>query len=172
MLIIIMGVTGAGKTTLGVQLARAYGATFHDADDYHSASAIAKMKNGEPLTDVDRASWLERLESIIVEMGSGGPRVLACSALRGVYRSRLRAAAKVAGIETLFVYLRVSPEVATSRLQDRRGHFMPASLVESQFATLEEPDEAIVLDGTAAPEVLVGEILTALKVRQGVRRGI
>jgi gluconokinase len=172
MLIIIMGVTGAGKTTVGMKLAKAFSATFYDADDYHSASAIEKMKSGEPLTDTDRASWLERLESLIAKMGSDSTEVLACSALRAVYRSRLRAAAKATGIETMFVHLRVSRKVATTRLQDRQGHFMPASLVESQFAILEEPDDAIILDGTSALEVQVGEIIAALKARQRVPRGV
>jgi gluconokinase len=166
MLIVIMGVAGAGKTKVGKLLAAAYGASFYDADDYHSPAAIAKMERGEPLTDADRAPWLERLAQLIASLGADRTAVLACSALRAAYRSRLRAAAESVGIETVFVLLHVSREVATARLQTRREHYMPASLVESQFATLEEPDEAIRVDAAAAPEVLVEEILAVLKSRQ------
>jgi len=166
MLIIVMGVTGAGKTTVGKRLATTCGAKFHDADDYHSAAAIEKMKSGKPLSDADRDAWLGRLESIIANMSRGdGTHVLACSALRTTYRSRLSAAAARAGIEPVFVYLRVSPEVAAARLRDRQEHFMPVSLVESQFATLEEPNDATVVDARAAPEVLVKQVLAALNVQ-------
>jgi gluconokinase len=165
MLIIVMGVTGAGKTTVGMRLATTCGAKFHDADDYHSAAAIEKMKSGEALTEADRGAWLGKLESLIAKMGGEGANVLACSALRVAYRSRLSAAAARAGIEPVFVYLGVSPEVAAGRLRDRQEHFMPVSLVESQFATLEEPNDATVVDARAAPEVLVKQVLAALNVQ-------
>lgn len=166
MLIVTMGVAGSGKTTVGQQLADACGAAFYDADQYHSPSAVAKMQAGEALTDSDREPWLERLAQLIVEIGHRDPMaVLACSALKTSYRARLRVAADGVGIEIVFVYLRILPEVARARLRQRHGHYMPASLVESQFATLEEPDDAVTLDATAAPEFLVEKIRAIFKNR-------
>ena len=131
-----MGVAGCGKSTLGKALADALRLPFHDADDYHPASNIAKMKSGLPLTDTDRWPWLETLSELL-----HSPVVLACSALKASYREKLSQQC-----DPTFVYLKISPETATERLRARPGHFMPSSLVESQFATLEPPASAIIID--------------------------
>lgn len=167
MLMVVMGVAGSGKTMIGQRLAEASGATFYDADDYHSAAAVAKMQAGQALTDRDRKPWLERLAKLIAEIGrSHSPALLACSALKESYRARLRKAAEAEGMEIVFVYLRVSRQIALSRLKQRRGHFMPVSLVDSQFATLEKPKDAIEVNANSRPELLVEEIRRALEERQ------
>lgn len=163
MVIVLMGVTGAGKTIVGRQLAASLGADFYDADDFHSSEAIAKMQAGIPLDDADRMPWLARLTKKIHEVEAARQTaVLACSALKQKYREQLRAAATSATVP--FVYLRITKEMAASRLRERRGHYMPPSLVESQFATLEEPTDAIEVDGQATPESLVVQIRRALKL--------
>ncbi|HJY87214.1 MAG TPA: gluconokinase [Candidatus Acidoferrales bacterium] len=172
MVIVIMGVAGAGKTTVGERLAAAIGANFYDADDFHSPSAIAKMQDGHPLTDADRDPWLERLEKLIQQIGADQRQaILACSALKGSYQARLRAAAEGAGIRVVFIHLEVTPEIALARLRKRRGHFMPARLVESQFAILEPPEDAITVNAAAAPHLLVEQIQKALERRLGPVRG-
>lgn len=166
MLIVFMGVAGAGKTTLGGRFAAAVGAGFHDADDFHSPEVVAKMRSGQPLSDADRAPWLERLAALIERIGPAeDPVVLACSALRASYRARLRAAAETAGIDIVFVYLSVTPEAATARLKRRRNHFMPPSLVESQFSALEPPDDAIIVDAALAPALVIEQIRKQLATR-------
>jgi gluconokinase len=128
-----MGVSGSGKTTVGKRLAEVLGAEFIDGDDLHTDAARAKMKSGAALTDDDRWPWLDRIGARLAL----GPRVIiACSALRRVYRDRLRAEA---GAGRLFVYLDAKPEAMRERVAARKGHYMPASLVDSQFATLESP---------------------------------
>ena len=150
--IVVMGVSGSGKTTVGERLAEALGAEFIDGDDLHSDEARAKMKAGGALTDEDRWPWLDRIGATLAR----GPRVIiACSALRRVYRDRLRAAA---GPELRFVYLDAKPEAMRERVARRKGHYMPASLVDSQFATLEapsgEPDVATMpADGNLDAEI-------------------
>jgi gluconokinase len=128
-----MGVSGAGKTTVGVRLAKALGAEFIDGDDLHTDAARAKMKSGHPLTDEDRWPWLDRIGA---KLAQGERTVVACSALRRAYRDRLRAAA---GPKLRFVYLEATPEEMRARVAGRVGHYMPASLVDSQFAALEPP---------------------------------
>jgi gluconokinase len=157
MIVVIMGVAGAGKTTVGKKLAEAIGVDFFDADDFHSAKAIAKMKAGIPLDDADRAPWLARLKEKIREIdASGKSAVFACSALKRNYREELGAAA--ANSRLVFVYLRITREIADARLRTRVDHYMPASLIESQFAALEGPEDAIELNGEESPEDLVPEI--------------
>ena len=129
-----MGVSGAGKTTVGKKLAKFLGARFIDGDDLHSDAARAKMAAGGALTDEDRWPWLDRVGA---ELASGAATIVACSALRRVYRDRLRAAA---GASLRFVYLKAEIEDMRERVARRRGHYMPASLVDSQFAALEPPD--------------------------------
>ena len=155
MIVVIMGVTGSGKTTVGVLLAKSLGWRFIEADDFHSPDNVEKMRRGEPLTDADREPWLARLAANLKELDAGRESaVLACSALKHSYRETLRSS----GADVRFVYLRVTRSEATERVQDRRGHFMPSSLVDSQFDTLEEPSEALDVDASKTPEVIVEEI--------------
>lgn len=152
--IVVMGVAGAGKTSLGQALARRGGASFVDADAAHPAANVAKMAAGEPLTDDDRWPWLAALRA---ELRRAEPVVVTCSALRRMYRDLLRGAGGVR-----FVFLSLPPEQARSRLASRRGHFMGAGMAESQFATLEEPEadetDVLVLDATMSPEELLDAV--------------
>ena len=154
MVVLLMGVSGAGKTTVGKLLASQLGWEFADADDYHSAANVEKMRNGIPLTDADRGPWLESLRSVIVEwIAAGKNGVLACSALKKEYRDRL-----VVGPEVRVVYLKGDRELLRERLLLRRGHYMKEAMLESQIATLEEPGDAIVVDARRTPEEIVREI--------------
>ena len=154
-----MGVTGCGKTTVGVLLARELGWAFHDADDYHPAENVAKMKAGTPLGDADRWPWLDRLNALLRDNERESTNVvLACSALKQSYRERL-----AQGCATLrFVFLDGTPELIRARLAARHGHYMNPALLDSQFATLERPQEALRLDADASPEALVKAIKTQL----------
>ena len=161
MIVILMGVSGAGKTTVGTLLARQLGWPFVEADDFHSDAARAKMARGEGLTDADRAPWLERLSAVIAEYASTGrSMVLACSALKEKYRLQLQDAGGDASVT--FVYLKVPPSVVTERLAHRTGHYAKADLAPSQFADLEEPGDALVVDATRAPMDVVGKIVGRL----------
>jgi gluconokinase len=154
-----MGVSGAGKTTVGQLLAAELGWDLVDADDYHSAANVEKMRNGIPLTDADRAPWLETLRGMIADAIKAGKNiVLACSALKRSYREFLRV-----GPEVRFVYLKVSPPVLHDRLHARRGHYMTEQMLASQLATLEEPQHALVVDASAPPGEIVKNIRSALK---------
>lgn len=140
--IVIMGVTGCGKTTIGKHLAKALSLPFYDADDFHPAANKDKMGRGEPLTDKDRAGWLRTLRALIEANEAEGKNiVLACSALKKDYRKTL-----TVGVSPLFVFLEVSREVAKTRLRGRSNHYMPVSLVDSQFEVLEKPQEAICIN--------------------------
>jgi gluconokinase len=152
--VLLMGVSGAGKTTVGKLLASDLGWQFADADDYHSAANVEKMRNGTPLTDADRGPWLDGLRALIVEwIAAGENGVLACSALKKEYRDRL-----VVGPEVRVVYLKGDRELLRERLLLRRAHYMKEGMLESQIATLEEPDDAIVVDARMMPEEIVREI--------------
>ncbi|WP_448335434.1 gluconokinase [Bellilinea sp.] len=154
---LLMGVAGCGKTTVGRALAERLGWAFYDADDYHPAENVAKMAAGIPLTDEDRAGWLERLHALILEcLRNDRPAVLACSALKEQYRRVLLAEAE--GVQ--LVYLRAGYDVCRQRLAERRGHYMPVSLLASQFEALEEPAEALVMDASLGVDEIVGQILT------------
>jgi gluconokinase len=134
--IVVMGVSGAGKTTVGRALAQALGAEFIDGDDLHSDAARAKMAAGQALNDEDRWPWLDRVGAAL----ASGRRIVACSALKRAYRDRIRVGA---GPALRFVYLVAEPAAMRARVASRPGHYMPASLVDSQFAALEPPrDEA------------------------------
>jgi gluconokinase len=151
MVVLVMGVAGSGKTTIGTELARRLGWVFADADDYHPAANREKMSHGIPLTDEDRAPWLATLHQLIVDWISGGvSAVLACSALKRAYRDEL-------GVrpEVRILYLKADPEVLRMRLHNREGHYMKEGMLASQLATLEEPDDAVVVDvnGTVSQSV-------------------
>jgi gluconokinase len=143
MQIVVMGVSGSGKTVVGRALAARLGLPYADGDDFHSAANIAKMKSGLPLDDADRAPWLDAVGAWLAERDG----VVSCSALRRAYRDRLRCFAP----QALFVQLNVDPRVLKERVEARQGHFMPSSLLGSQLATFEPlaPDEhGIILDNT------------------------
>jgi gluconokinase len=157
MIVVVMGVSGSGKTTVGQQLASRLGCTFFDADDFHSQANIDKMSHGVPLTDDDRESWLDSLARVLRDcVEKKQSAVLACSALKQKYRDRLRVSD-----DFQFVYLRGSYEQILSRMQQRQ-HFMKPEMLASQFAALEEPKDAIVVDVALAPEVIVENVMRSL----------
>ncbi len=161
MIVIILGVSGAGKTTVGKLLARELGWRFIEADDFHPASNVEKMRSGHPLTDEDRWPWLERLrEQIKRSLAAGENAVLACSALKYAYRDHLRV-----NEEVKFVFLRGDDELVEKQLRSRRGHFMNPALLHTQFADLEEPepDEHVLTIGLGpTPEEIVDRIKAKL----------
>jgi gluconokinase len=163
---IIFGVSGAGKTTVGNLLAHEVGWRFIEADDFHSAANVEKMRTGRPLTDEDRWLWLERLrQEIKRSIDVGENAVLTCSALKRAYRDRLRASEDVK-----FVFLRGDYALVEKQLRSRRHHFMNPNLLQSQFDDLEEPEShedvlTVQLGGT--PEDIVGEIKAKLHLARG-----
>jgi gluconokinase len=162
MIVIIMGTTGSGKTTIGTLLAKHLGWEFVDADDFHTPANVEKMKHGIPLTDADREPWLKALHDKIVEwIAEARSVVLACSALKKSYRDELRA-----GPDVKFVYLKGSYELFSQRVLTRKGHFAKQDLLASQFATLEEPADAITVDTAPAPEQIVEEVRRQLGLLQ------
>lgn len=161
--IIVMGVSGAGKTIVGQTLARAIGWTFADADDFHSAENKAKMHRGIGLTDADRAPWLASLRAHLErELAAGHRIVLACSALKQAYRESLTPPGTTGGVR--FVYLRVPRSVLHQRLADRHHAFATPALLDSQLATLEEPNDALDVDGTRPIPEIVDFIRTNIGV--------
>ncbi len=159
MIVVLMGVSGSGKTTIGTLLAQRMQAHFVDADDYHSDSNIELMRQGLPLDDEDRGPWLTRLNEVLQAAEERGESVvLACSALKEEYRDLL-----LKGIaDARLVYLRGSESLIASRLSTREGHYMNPQLLASQFATLEEPRGAIIADVTGTPEGITQNIYAAL----------
>jgi len=158
MIIVLMGVSGSGKTTVGEKLAARLGCGFSDADDFHPAANVEKMRAAVPLTDEDRWPWLAALRAAMDGwQAAAEDRVVACSALREVYRQTLSPKNDVA-----FVYLSGSPEVIGRRLRARQGHYMNPDLLQSQLATLEEPKDAIAVDVSATPAALVADIIARL----------
>jgi gluconokinase len=154
---IIMGVSGCGKSLIGDKLSKALGGVFEDADDFHPLSNKEKMANGIFLTDEDRWPWLQVLrEQIVLHRRNTVSYVLACSALKQSYRNLLRGNDS---LETLcFVYLKGTKDLIKRRME-QRNHFMPSSLLGSQFATLEEPRDAIVINIELTPDEIVSTIL-------------
>lgn len=158
MIVIIMGVVGAGKTTVGQLLASQLGWNFADADDFHPPSNVEKIRRGIALTDEDREPWLDRLrESISGWIAEGKNVVLACSALKRSYRAKLCMAPQVH-----FVYLKGNAALIADRLRSRHGHFAGESILASQLADLEEPENAITVEIRDKPEEIVAEIRRAL----------
>ena len=156
--IVVMGVTGSGKTTVGRLVASEIGVPFLDADTFHSADAVARMHAGHPLTDADRAPWLQRVHAALREVGDGAI-VLACSALKRAYRDTLRD-----GLPPLtFVLLDVDPADLAVRLATRTDHFADATLLPSQLATLELGDDVVRVDATGSPDDVARAVIDAVR---------
>ncbi|WP_129718127.1 gluconokinase [Pedobacter sp. SYP-B3415] len=167
--VVIMGVSGSGKSVVGQAIARALAAAFLEGDAYHSEANVEKMSRGIALQDEDRAGWLKTLhEEIFLHHREGKSFVLSCSALKKSYRDLLRE-----GIPGLcFLYLHVEKELLRSRLSKREGHYMPASLLDSQLATLEPPvtdENAITIDASVSQEEVIRTCLLALEKQNGHR---
>ena len=159
MVIILMGVAGSGKTTVGQLLAGRLGWTFYDGDDFHPARNREKMKRGIPLDESDRQPWLLAIRQLIIDLlNANRNAVVACSALKRSYRRLL---AGDSG-EVNFVFLHGSPAEIAERLANRRGHFFDPALLQSQFTDLEEPDCALKVDISMAPEKIADTIIAAL----------
>jgi len=153
-IVIIMGTTGAGKTTIGTMLATQLNWQFADADTFHPPANIEKMSHGIPLTDADRAPWLEAMRKAILEWIAAGKKVvLACSALKRAYRDELRPSPEVK-----IVYLKGDYALFAERIRHRHGHFAGEQILAGQFADLEEPTDAITIDAAHSPEEIVAEI--------------
>ena len=160
MVLVVMGPTGSGKTTIGESLAQRVGWRFADADDYHSPENKEKIHHGIALTDADRAPWLAALHSQIARwLDTKENAVLACSALKQIYREELGKSPDVR-----FVYLKGSYDLIYERLLARKGHFANEHILASQFATLEEPSDAVTVDISGTPEEIVAEICARLEL--------
>lgn len=159
--ILLMGVSGAGKTTIGQALAQKKGSTFLDADDFHSKENREKMASGRPLTDADRMPWLERIHSHVTEqLKQGYSIILACSALKESYRDKLLENLSSA---SAVIWLDANKETLQKRIEQRPGHFMPASLLQSQCETLEAPKDALRVDTNQSIEQTIQFILKNIK---------
>ena len=155
MIVVLFGVAGSGKSTIGMRLASAMNCAFLEADTLHSPANIAKMSGGTPLTDADRTPWLAAIHARIVDFARrGNDLVVACSALKREYRQSLEQ-----GVSIIWVYLKAPENVIRLRLERRPSHFMKAEMLASQFAALEEPTDAIVVDASLPPDAIVAEIL-------------
>ena len=159
MIVILMGVTGSGKTTIGRQLAQTLGCPFYDGDDYHSQANKEKMASGIPLTDEDRMSWLQALHGEMKKWEERSSQTfLACSALKQKYRDLLSDR-----IPVRWIYLKGDIGVIRQRLQGRKDHFAGPNLLESQFEALEEPQKALLVDIEKEPDNIVKQLVEALK---------
>jgi gluconokinase len=160
MIVVVMGVTGSGKTTVGILLAQRLGCEFADADDFHSAANKEKMHQGIPLTDADRIPWLEAMHARLLQLAAEKRNaVLTCSALKQSYRELL-----LRGIDARLVYLKGSYELIRQRLVARKGHFADEHILAGQFADLEEPTDALVVDISPTPDAIVGEVCSRLNL--------
>jgi gluconokinase len=159
LILVVMGVSGCGKTTIGTALANSLGWQFVEGDSFHPPANVEKMRSGQPLDDSDRWPWLDRISAAIAQWNRAGHNVvLSCSALKQAYRERLAGA----GSGVQFIYLKGTQAVIAERIAMRRHQYMPPSLLPSQLATLEEPREAIVVDIGQSPESIVARILARL----------
>lgn len=156
----IMGVSGSGKSTIGQKLAAATGTPFFDADDFHPPANKAKMQAGNPLNDTDRESWLKKINELAIEQSQKKGAIIACSALKEKYRAVLSGGIS---IPVRWVWLQGNFELIQERMKTRQGHFMPSSLLRSQFDTLEYPADAIVINIQKEPEEIIADILRQLK---------
>ena len=154
---LIMGVAGSGKTTVAQKLKEEINAFLIEADDYHSKNNIKKMSSGIPLNDEDRYDWLVKIREEIVKRQKTQNLVVTCSALKEKYRAILNVK------NYYLVYLKINKETARKRINNRRDHFMPDSLVESQFSILEEPKKAITLDQSLNPDEMVNQLMLIFK---------
>ena len=162
MVILVLGTTGAGKTTVGRLLGARLGWNFLDADDFHPQANIEKMKHGIPLTDADRVPWLANIHSRLLQLNSEAKNaVLACSALKQTYREMLSA-----GLDFRMVYLRGTYEQMRRHILSRHGHFAGEAILAGQFADLEEPQNALALNVTDSPESLVDQAILRLGLLQ------
>ncbi|WP_206526842.1 gluconokinase [Paragemmobacter kunshanensis] len=157
--LVIMGVSGCGKSTVGAALAARLGLAYRDGDDLHPAANVAKMRAGQPLGDADRWPWLDRVAAVLKDEA---PVIIGCSALRRAYRDRIRSGA---GGPVRFVHLSGQRDLIAARMATRAGHYMPLSLLDSQFATLEPPgpDEALTVDIDQPLPTLIDSILRSLE---------
>ncbi|MFL6209570.1 MAG: gluconokinase [Pyrinomonadaceae bacterium] len=160
MVIVLMGVAGSGKTTIGRRLAAELGWRFYDADDYHPRSNVEKMRQGRPLTDDDRRPWLQTLHDLMAaSLARAEHAVLACSALKESYRAYLLFDERVK-----LVYLKGDHELIAARLKQRHDHFMKPQMLDSQFATLEEPTQGLRIDVSLSPAEIIQTIRGGLGV--------
>ncbi|WAJ72270.1 gluconokinase [Catenovulum adriaticum] len=160
MIYIVMGVSGCGKSSIGQLLADKLDLAFYDGDDFHPQSNVEKMSSGIALNDQDRKPWLEAMAQHMLNWQQQGGAVLACSALKQSYRDILQS---TLGEQVKFVYLKGSKALIGERLAARQGHFMAASLLDSQFNTLEAPEDAIIAPIELTPEQIVNQILKSIK---------
>lgn len=158
--IVLMGVAGCGKSSVGEALSGLTGLPYRDGDDLHPAANVEKMRQGVPLTDDDRWGWLDRVARVLA---TEAPVIVGCSALKRIYRDRIR---KGAGGPVHFVHLSGSRALIEARMSERKGHYMPLSLLDSQFAALEQPDGerfAITVDIDRSPDEIAAEIAARLR---------
>lgn len=158
----VMGVSGCGKSTIGKMLAKSFAIPFFDGDDYHPEANIKKMSNGNPLNDSDRKGWLTNLNGLATDNQEKGV-VIACSALKKAYRIQLE---QNIPSQTNFVYLKGTFDEIFERLQQRKGHFMPADLLKSQFDTLEVPESCITVSIQLSPEDIIKEIIKQYETKK------
>jgi gluconokinase len=159
MIVVVMGVTGSGKTTVGMMLADAMQCPFLEGDSLHSNANVDKMSHGMPLTDADRAPWLSAIHTRMLDVfRHGHSLVVGCSALKQSYRAVL-----AEGIPVIWIYLKGSAKLLRTRLQHRTNHFMKANMLASQFEALEEPSDAFMADVSQPPAAIVEHILAELK---------
>jgi gluconokinase len=161
MIVVVMGVSGAGKTTIGRLLAEQLEWEFYDADNLHSPENKRKMSDGIPLTDIDREPWLTSIRSLVEKIiASDADAVIACSALKRSYRERI----VIDPSRVKLIYLKGSRELIADRIAHRRNHFMNKNLLDSQFDALEEPPDAITIDISGTPQIIVASIREKLQI--------
>jgi len=161
-IVLVMGVSGAGKTTIGRRLAEVLGWRFLEGDDFHPEANIDKMRSGQPLTDEDRRPWLDRLHAAIIEqVRMNQPAVIACSVLKASYRAIME---EGCARSVRMVYLKGTADLFRRRVGNRRDHFMPQELVDSQLDILEEPADALVIDAALPPDDIVRRIRRSLAI--------